>query len=50
MRRVLEHLGLKVSRLVRTAYGPFLLDDLPRGAVDRIARPAVEALTRKLKL
>ena len=50
VRRVLEHLGLKVSRLVRTAYGPFALDDLPRGAADRIARPAVDALKRKLKL
>lgn len=36
VRRVLEHLGLKVSRLIRTAYGPFELGDLPRGAAREI--------------
>ncbi len=36
VRRVLEHLGLKVSRLIRVAYGPFPLADLPAGAVDEV--------------
>jgi 23S rRNA pseudouridine2605 synthase len=36
VRRVLEHLGLKVSRLIRIAYGPFVLGDLPAGAVDEV--------------
>jgi 23S rRNA pseudouridine2605 synthase len=36
VRRVLEHLGVQVSRLIRTAYGPFPLGDLPAGAVDEV--------------
>lgn len=33
IRRVMEALGLQVNRLIRTAYGPFNLDELPRGGV-----------------
>ncbi|MCQ4160488.1 rRNA pseudouridine synthase [Roseomonas sp. GC11] len=36
VRRVLQHLGLTVTRLIRTAYGPFQLGDLPRGAVEEV--------------
>ena len=36
VRRVLEHLGLEVSRLIRIGYGPFALDELPRGVAVEI--------------
>ena len=36
VRRVLEHLGLKVSRLIRTRYGPFHLDEMLAGDVDEV--------------
>ena len=36
VRRVMEHLGLAVTRLIRTAYGPFQLGALPRGAVEEV--------------
>ena len=38
VRRVLEHFGLKVSRLIRTAYGPFELGNLQRGAAEEISK------------
>lgn len=33
IRKVMEALGLRVTRLIRTQYGPFSLGQLPRGAV-----------------
>jgi 23S rRNA pseudouridine2605 synthase len=36
IRKVLEHLGLKVNRLIRVAYGPFQLGNLAEGAVREI--------------
>jgi 23S rRNA pseudouridine2605 synthase len=38
IRRVMEHLGLSVSRLIRLAYGPFQLGELPRGALEEVPR------------
>ena len=48
VRRVLEHLGLQVSRLIRTAYGPFPLADLPVGAVDEIRQHDLVEFRRSL--
>lgn len=36
VRRVMAHLGLPVSRLIRVAYGPFQLGTLARGEVEEI--------------
>ena len=36
VRKILAHLGLQVSRLIRVAYGPFQLGVLARGAVDEV--------------
>ncbi len=37
IRRVCEHLGLRVNRLIRIAYGPFQLGKLKRGAIEEVA-------------
>lgn len=36
IRKVLDALGLKVTRLIRVAYGPFQLGTLPRGEVEEV--------------
>ncbi|MXP24866.1 pseudouridine synthase [Altererythrobacter indicus] len=49
VRRVLEHLGLQVSRLLRTSYGPFELADLRRGSAVEVKQADVERLRKQLK-
>ena len=36
VKRILEHLGLQVNRLIRLSFGPFQLQDLPEGAVEEV--------------
>ncbi|HXE27420.1 MAG TPA: pseudouridine synthase [Stellaceae bacterium] len=36
VRKVMAHLGLAVTRLIRLAYGPFQLGNLPRGAIEEV--------------
>lgn len=38
VRRVLENMGLQVTRLIRLSYGPFQLGNLARGAVAEVPR------------
>ncbi len=49
VRHVLEWLGLKVNRLVRTAYGPFGLADLPRGQAVEIRKQDIDRFRSGLK-
>lgn len=36
VRRAMEHLDLRVNRLIRTSYGPFMLSDLKPGKVEEV--------------
>jgi 23S rRNA pseudouridine2605 synthase len=49
VRRVLEHLGLKVSRLIRTAYGPLTLAGLEPADADEVDSGALAEFRRTLK-
>jgi len=48
VRRVMEHLGLQVTRLIRISYGPFQLGKLPRGAVEEVPARVIRDQIRGL--
>lgn len=52
VRRVFEHLGLKVARLIRVSYGPFQLGQLPEGRAEEVTGKVLKeqlGLTRSPK-
>ena len=49
VRRVLEHFGLQVSRLIRVAYGPFVLGDLRAGEVAEVRQHDLVEFRKTLK-
>jgi 23S rRNA pseudouridine2605 synthase len=49
VKRIAEHLGLTVNRLIRVSFGPFTLGDLAEGAVEEVKRRVLrDQLGRKL--
>jgi 23S rRNA pseudouridine2605 synthase len=49
VRRVLAHLGLQVSRLIRTSYGPLTLAGLEPGAVDEVDSALLDEFRKSLR-
>lgn len=48
VRKVMEHIGLTVNRLIRVAYGPFQIGNLPSGEVEEVRPKAMRELLGKL--
>ncbi len=50
VRRLCEAMGLKVSRLIRVAYGPFLLGELPPRGIGEVPADTVRTFRAHLKM
>lgn len=48
IRRLMAYCGLKVSRLIRTAYGPFELHQLAKGGIHEMPYPVVRQKLKKV--
>ncbi|MEM9715346.1 MAG: pseudouridine synthase [Pseudomonadota bacterium] len=48
IRRAMEHVGLRVNRLIRVSYGPFQLGDLTSGEVKELSSTAIRDQLGKL--
>ena len=42
IRKLMEHVGLKVNRLIRISYGPFQLGELPEGEVQQVRQATLK--------
>ncbi len=49
IRRIFNHFGCEVNRLLRVQYGPFTLGDLPKHGLVEVAASEVEALVKELQ-
>ncbi|WP_425566799.1 pseudouridine synthase [Sphingomonas swuensis] len=49
VRNVLAHLGMQVSRLIRTSYGPFSMEELDPGQVGEVQREELFRFRQTLK-
>jgi 23S rRNA pseudouridine2605 synthase len=48
IRKLMEHFGCKVNRLIRTSYGPFELGNLERGQLREVTPAQVQAFTQSI--
>lgn len=48
IRRVMQHLGLHVNRLIRTSYGPFELGDLAKGKTHEVPAHVLAAFCEEI--
>ncbi|GHU15815.1 hypothetical protein FACS189449_13580 [Alphaproteobacteria bacterium] len=50
VRKIMEHFGCTVNRLIRVSYGPFQLGNLPSGEITRVKNHEVKTFLKALNL